>query len=243
MDILEVMAEDDEGFRLTDIAERVGLSPSTTHRLLTTLEQRRFVHFDREDRVWRIGVACFSVGATFLRRRNIVASSLPYMRRLRDQSGETVNLGVEDGGEIVFLTQVESREVMRAITRPGGRSLMHCSGMGKALLAAAGEEAVTRFLQTRGLKRVTPSTIVRPTSLRADLVSTRERGWAFDDEENSVGLRCVAAAMWDEQARPFAALSIAGPKIRLGDERIRALGSLVAAIAAEITAALGGKQP
>jgi IclR family transcriptional regulator, acetate operon repressor len=243
IDILEVLAEDDEGFRLIDLAERVGLSPSTTHRLLTTLEQRSFVQSDRTDNLWHIGVGCFAVGATFLRRRNVVAQALPFMRRLRDEAGETVNLGVEQDGEVVFLTQVESREVMRAITRPGGRSAMHCSGMGKALLAAAGDDALAAILRKRGLRRVTPHTIVRPTALRADLEATRRRRYAVDDEENSVGLRCIASAIFDEHEQPFAAVSLAGPKVRLSDERIQALGPTVASIAAEITRALGGRTP
>ena len=118
--LLEVLAEDDEGYRLVDLAQRAGLSPSTTHRLLTTLEQKRFVQFDRENGLWHVGVQCFSVGANFLRRRDFVTQALPFMRHLRDAVGETVNLGVEDQGEVVFLTQAESREMMRAITRPGG---------------------------------------------------------------------------------------------------------------------------
>src|ERR1700716_660423 len=97
--IIELLAEDDEGYRLTDLAERTGLSPSTVHRLLTTMEERRFVQFDASDGMWHVGRQSFSVGAAFIRRRNFVAQALPFLRRLRDETRETVNLGVADEGE------------------------------------------------------------------------------------------------------------------------------------------------
>ena len=124
MAILEVLGEDEEGYRLTDLARRTGLSVSTVHRLLTTLEQRRFVQFDRTDGMWHVGRGAFAVGSAFTRQRNFVAPALPILRRLRDQTRETANLGVVDDGEVVVLTQVESREIMRAITRVGGRAPM-----------------------------------------------------------------------------------------------------------------------
>jgi IclR family acetate operon transcriptional repressor len=119
--IIETLAEDDEGYRLTDLAVRTGLSPSTVHRLLTTLEKRRFVQFDRGESTWHIGAQSFAVGSTFVRRRNFVTQALPYLRKLRDQTRETANLAVVDHGAMVVLTRVESREIMRSVTKVGGR--------------------------------------------------------------------------------------------------------------------------
>src|SRR6201987_1896880 len=101
--IIETLAEDDEGYRLSDLAVRTGLSSSTVHRLLTTLEKRRFVQFDREASMWHIGAQSFAVGSTFLRRRNFVTQALPYLRKLRDQTRETANLAVIDDGGMVVL--------------------------------------------------------------------------------------------------------------------------------------------
>ena len=89
--IIETLAEDDEGYRLSDLAVRTGLSTSTVHRLLTTLEKRRFVQFDRYESKWHVGAQSFSVGATFTRRRNFVAQAMPYLRKLRDETRETAN--------------------------------------------------------------------------------------------------------------------------------------------------------
>jgi IclR family acetate operon transcriptional repressor len=102
MALLEILSEDDEGYRLVDLAARAGLSTSTTHRLLTTLEQKQFVQFNRDTSLWFVGVRCFSIGSAFARRRNFAALALPLMRRLRDETGETVNLGLLDQGDVVI---------------------------------------------------------------------------------------------------------------------------------------------
>lgn len=120
LSLLELLGEDDEGYRLSDLSERSGLSPSTVHRLLTTMEQKRFVQFDPYTHLWHVGRQSFSVGAAFVRRRNFVAETIPFLRRIRDRTRETVNLAVAEEGEVVILTQVESREIVRAITRAGG---------------------------------------------------------------------------------------------------------------------------
>src|ERR1700742_3100945 len=104
--LIETLAEDDEGYRLTDLAVRTGLSPSTVHRLLTTLEKRRFVQFDRGQSTWHIGAQSFAVGSTFVRRRNFATQALPYLRKLRDQTRETANLAVVDDGSMVILPRL-----------------------------------------------------------------------------------------------------------------------------------------
>lgn len=239
--LLELLAEDDEGYRLVDLAQRAGLSTSTTHRLLTNLEQKRFVQFDREANLWHVGVQSFAVGAAFGRRRNIATLALPIMRRLRDQTGETVNLGLSDQGDVVFLTQVESREVMRAMGRPGGRLPLACTAMGQAILAAMSEARVSEYLHKYGLPRLTPNSIARPGKLHEALEGVRRTGYAVDHEENAAGLRCVAAVVCNEAAEPIAALSIAGPTVRLTVGRVPEIGRQVMDAAREVTAAIGGR--
>ncbi|HEV8095082.1 MAG TPA: IclR family transcriptional regulator C-terminal domain-containing protein [Burkholderiales bacterium] len=241
--LLEVLAEDDEGYRLVDLAERAGLSTSTTHRLLTTLEQKRFTQYDREQNLWHIGVECFSIGAAFARRKNFTRIALPIMRRLRDATGETINLGLLDQGDVVFLSQVESREVMRAITRPGGRMPLPCTAMGQAILSAMDQDEVGRILHKHGLPRRTQNSISRPTKLRDALDEARKVGYAVDHEENSVGLRCVAAVVHDENEQPYAAVSVAGPSVRVTLGRVPELGRQVVEAAREISRATGGRIP
>jgi IclR family acetate operon transcriptional repressor len=150
---------------------------------------------------------------------------------------------VIDAGEAVFISQVESREVMRMIVRLGSRSPIHASGVGKALLANLPEQRVARILQQRGLQRYTERSIDNPTQLHAELQRIRQLGYALDDEEHAVGLRCVASAIFDENGQALAAISLSGPKARITDNRLDELGIAVRQSADEITQALGGYRP
>ncbi len=243
LSILNTLADSDGGFSLSDLALTVGLAPSTTHRLLTTLQNERYVAFDAERRVWNVGVQAFQTGNAFLKTRDLVSLARPLMRRLMETSGETVNLGIFDHGEVIYLAQVECLKLMRAITRPGGRVPMHCSGIGKALLAWISDREVNSILHARGLQRITSTTIDTPAKLREDLEKIRARGFSFDDEENGIGLRCVASVVFDENGMPLAGISLSGPTARLKDERIQILGASVVEAAVRITQAMGGRIP
>lgn len=241
--ILEVLGEDEEGYRLTDLAARTGLSPSTVHRLLSTLEQRRFVQFDQTDGMWHVGRQSFAIGSGFVRRRNFVAPALPILRRLRDQTRETANLGVVDEGEVVILTQVESREIVRAITKVGGRAPMVTSGLGKSILATYSDEDVAALVKRRGMRRATSKSVVRASELRDVLQVIRHQGYALDDEEFIAGLRCVSAVVYDAQSEALAAISVSGLATRMADARLPGLGQLVRDAACDLTEALGGRVP
>jgi IclR family acetate operon transcriptional repressor len=241
--IIETLAEDDEGYRLTDLAVRTGLSPSTVHRLLTTLEKRRFVQFDRDESMWHIGAQSFAVGSTFVRRRNFVTQALPYLRKLRDQTRETANLAAVDDGTMVVLTRVESREIMRSVTKVGGRVPMVASGLGKALLSTYSEQDVFAIIQREGMPRLTSKSIVRAGELCKSLHDIRQQGYSVDDEEALIGLRCVSAVVYDDCSEPLAAISVSGKASRVPNDRLPVLGKLVQEVAAELTKALGGTMP
>jgi IclR family acetate operon transcriptional repressor len=241
--ILEKLSEIEGGATLTDIAQRVGLAASTAHRLLNTLEKMHYVHQDGELGVWTIGLKAFTVGSAFVSHRDFAIQSHSYLRRLMDQSGETANLSILDGYDVVFIAQVQCREIMRMLVKLGSRHPIHASGSGKAILAALPDDMVQDILAKHGLPRHTEHTIVTPDGLWSAIKLIRRHGYAYDDEEHALGLRCVAAAVYDEYSEPLGAISLAGPLSRLTDERIRALGPLVARTAAEITARMGGKWP
>jgi IclR family acetate operon transcriptional repressor len=241
--IIETLAEDDEGYRLSDLAVRTGLSTSTAHRLLATLEKRRFVQFDRYQSKWHVGAQSFTVGATFARRRNFTAQAMPYLRKLRDQSRETANLAVVDDESIIVLTRMESREIMRSLTKVGGRVAMVASGVGKAVLATYSDEDVNAIIRRQGMPRLTEKSIVRPGELFRELQEIRRRGYAVDDEEARMGLRCVAAVVYSDCSEPLAAISVSGMTSRVTDDRLPALGRMVREVAAELTVALGGIIP
>ena len=241
--IIETLAEDDEGYRLSDLAVRTGLSTSTVHRLLATLEKRRFVQFDRTESKWHVGAQSFSVGATFTRRRNFTAQAMPYLRKLRDQTRETANLAVVDDESIIVLTRVESREIMRSLTKVGGRVAMVASGVGKAVLATYSNEDVSAIIHHHGMPRMTEKSVVRPGDLFKELEKIRRQGFAIDDEEACMGLRCIASVVYNDCSEPLAAISVSGMTSRLTDERLPQLGQTVREVAAELTVALGGAMP
>lgn len=241
--ILEALSEAEGGATLTDIAQKVSLPASTTHRLLNTLEKMDYVHQTGELGLWTIGLKTFTVGSAFVSNRDFALQSHPYLRRLMDQSGETANLSILDGYDVVFIGQVQCREIMRMLVKLGSRHPIHASGSGKAILAALPDDTVQDILAKHGLPRHTEHTIVTPDGLWNAIKLIRKHGYAYDDEEHALGLRCVAAAVYDEYCEPLGAISLAGPLSRLTDERIRALGPLVARTAAEITTRMGGKWP
>ena len=243
MRLLKALAATSDGMTLSELALVVGLPVSTTHRLLTTLESERFVRLDPAEGHWQIGVEAFRVGNAFARIRDLAAIARPHLRRLMEETGETANLYLAVDGEAVCMAQVECRQTMRAIARPGGRVPMHASGVGKAILAGLEPEEVQAVLRRHGLPRLTERTIDTPRRLEAALAEIRSRGWALDDEENALGLRCVAAAILDEHGRPQAAVSVSGPSVRLPDERLAELAAAVRRTARELTRAIGGAEP
>lgn len=228
MVLLETLAEDGAGWRLKDLARRTGLSPSTVHRLLTTLEQRRFVQFDSQHALWSVGRQAFSVGSAYGRRQNLLAPALPILRDLRDQTRETANLGVFEDQSITVIGQVESREIMRAITRLGGSVPLVGSAMGKAVLASLPDGALEVLVSRSDLRAMTPHSIVAMEQLRTRLAQVRADGFAVDDEEHHSGLRCVASPVFNHLGDVVGAISVSGLAIRLTPTRIAATGALTA---------------
>ena len=228
---------------LTRLAESVVLAPSTVHRLLTTLEQERYVRFDVERRLWSVGVQAFVTGCAFLTTRDLVGVARPYMRALMEECRETVNLAVQEDREAIYIHQIEHAAVQRPIARSGGRVPLYCSEVGKALLAAKADSEVDRLLTGDGARRLTAKTLVSRSALREDIALVRQRGFAVDDEEHAIGLRCVAALVFNELREPMAAISISGPAARISPSNIPRLGELLRQKADGITARLGGAGP
>ncbi len=237
--LLRVISSAD-GLTLTELSHRIGMAPSTAHRLLTTLEQNGFVEIVPQSGEWVVGVEAFRTGAAFLRRRKIATIGRTVMRDLMESCGETVNLGIEDGDDVVFISQVETHEPIRAFFRPGTRSPLHASGIGKALLAQMPDGRVRRILQKRGLPAFTEHTIADTARLFEELARIRKLGWALDNEERTLGMRCVAAPIYNEYGEAIAGISISGPTVRMPEARLGELGPMVARAASAITKSIGG---
>jgi IclR family acetate operon transcriptional repressor len=239
MAVLEVLSEL-SGATLSDLGEATGVAPATLYRILTTLEARGIVDFDPGPQTWAIGAGAFRIGSRFLRRTSLVERARPELRALMEATGETANLGVARDGQVLFVSQVETHESIRAFFPPGTMSPMHASGIGKALLAQMPPQAAARATARAGLMRFTDRTLVTPDALAADLAQTRQRGYAIDDEEKTRGMRCIAAPIFDMHGEAVAGLSVSGPSARVPDEVIPELGHRVIEAAQAVSTAIGG---
>ena len=240
--LLLLLAEQDE-VTLTDITVDADIAPTSAYRLLVTLQQRGLVSFDDDAQTWSIGVEAFRIGSAFLRRTNYLEAGRPIMRRLMEASGETSNMAIQDGHDVVFVSQVETHKPIRAFFRPGTRGYMHASGIGKALLAERPRADVDAIITEGGLPAFTPTTLTTRDALLSDLERTRIRGWAVDDEEGTTGMRCLAAPIFNEHSEAVAGISISGLAARLSDSVMAEFGPVVRDAADEITAMVGGLRP
>lgn len=240
--ILAIVADAD-GLSLSEIAERSGIAASTAYRMLTTLQGHGMVEFAEHEQLWSIGVEAYRIGSAFLRSRKLVDRARSVMQSLMERTGETANLGVAEDDCVVFVSQVETHQAIRAFFRPGTRSPFHASGIGKSILAYLAPARVDAIVGSGRLEAFTDKTLSLRTSLRADLDEIRRRGWSVDDEERYPGMRCVAAAIFNEFGEPVGGISISGPTVRVTPERLAAIGPQVREAAAAVTRMIGGTTP
>jgi IclR family acetate operon transcriptional repressor len=236
--ILKVLAEG-EGMSLTELAEATGQAPATVYRVLSTFEAHGVVEVNPASQLWFVGQEAFRIGSAFLGRTSLVEQARPVMHELMAGTGETANLAIADGAQVVFISQVETQEPIRAFFRPGTRGPIHASGIGKALLAYYPLEAIDRIIGEQGLPAFTPHTITDRDRLLRELAEIRGRGWAVDDGERTEGMRCIAAPIFNEFREAVAGVSISGPTERMGRAGPE-LGARVRAAAYRITRATGG---
>lgn len=239
MAVFEFLSED-QGKPLSVLAADTGQSPATVYRILVTLEGRGLVEFDADEQVWHIGPRAFVIGARFLRRTSLVERARPILRTLMEATGETSNLGVDRGGMVLFLSQVETHENIRAFFPPGTLSSMHASGIGKTLLAQMDEDRFLRWLLDHPPERFTEHTLTDPEGLRTEMTKIRDRGYSIDEQEKNLGMRCVAAPVFDVNREAVAGISISGPISRMAADSIPDLAQIVISAARDLTSAIGG---
>ena len=239
MRVFEFLSES-QGKTLTMLANELTQSPATVYRILVTLEARGLVEFDAVDQVWHIGSRAFIIGSRFLRRTSFVDRARPLLRSLMETTGETANLGIEQNGHVLFVSQVETHASIRAFFPPGTLSRLHASGIGKALLSQMDSARIDKFLSTAPLEQFTDFTLIERDALRADLALTRKRGYAIDGEERNLGMRCIAAPVFDVHGEAIAGISVSGPTSRVDADQIAGLSRAVVAAAHELTTAIGG---
>lgn len=224
---------------LTEVSEALDIPSATAYRMLTTLQKHGFVEFDEASQGWSVGVEAFRTGASFLRRTTLIDVAQPVLRALVDTTGETANLAVPHGGEVVFVGQRETPNPIRAFFHPGTRTPMHASGTGKAILAEMARDDVERLISRQGLVGFTENTLTNPATLFADLEATRTRGYSFDREERFIGMSCVGAVIRDATGTVVAGVSVSGPQGRFSERAVEGFGKAVSDAAARVSEGLG----
>jgi IclR family transcriptional regulator, acetate operon repressor len=234
-ELLELLAEHG-AMGLSGLAAESGLPLTTIHRLVGTLLGLGYVR-EESPKQYVLGPRMIHLGERST--RSLATWATPHLTRLVDDLGETANLAMLEGDEIVYVAQVPSRHSMRMFTEVGRRVRPHCTAVGKALLAQLADEEVEAIVRRAGMPVHTPNTITRPDRLAEELVSVRRQGYAIDDGEQEVGVRCVAVALCDTVA-PIA-ISVSGPAPRMTPDMVRravpALNRTAAALAADLAGA------
>lgn len=207
--VLQAFRVEDTAVPLAELVRRTGLPKGTAHRIAGDLVTHRLL--DKDARGYRLSGALFELGLRASAERTLLDVAMPFLQDLYERTHETVHLGVLEGTEVVYVAKIGGHRQARSPSRTGGRMPVHCTAIGKALLAHADAD-LQRDILSRPLERRTPHTIVAPGILRRQLDAVMETGVAFELEESASGLLCVAAPVLDiDSGEAVAAISIAGP--------------------------------
>jgi DNA-binding IclR family transcriptional regulator len=236
--ILGCLAFERSGLSGTELAAAVGISKGTAHRLLCSLADHRLVQQDPLTKRYRLGLGLFELGNQVLAHLQPVEVAKPFLERLVEETGETANMAVMDGGMALYVAKVECSFSIRIGSMVGLRQPCHCTGLGKVLLAYHTNGAGPPVGE-QSLYRKTERTIVDVNRLHQELALVAERGYAIDDQEFEDGLRCIAAPVRDHTGAVSAAVSVSGPTSRITDEVLDEFVRKVACVARDISSALG----
>jgi IclR family acetate operon transcriptional repressor len=214
--LLGILGRATQALSLGELAEAVGLPKGTTHRLLSSLVYFNYVQQEPVSRGYRLGFKLVTLGNYLLDQIDLRKVAQPHLLELAQRTEETANLAVLDRDEALYIDKIQlSSSGLHMTSRIGYRAPLHCSAMGKVLLAHQPDAEIDRIIARRGLPRRTAKTITDGAALKTHLHTVRAEGYAMDDEEHSNGVRCVAAPIRDTRGEIVAAISVSAPAVRV----------------------------
>jgi IclR family KDG regulon transcriptional repressor len=237
--ILEILSQENSPLSIAELSERLGIYPSTIHRILDTLRYWGYVEQDLDTQRYQLGLKVLELGMTKHQGMELVKEAAPYLKELQNQSNETVYLGILDEGEVLYLSKEESSQSIRMVSKVGSRVPAHCTALGKVLLAYLEEEERKKILKEKGFSHFTDNTITNEEEIKKELRKVKEQGFAQDREEYEKNVCCIAAPIRNHQDRVIAAISISGPAFRLNTGRRRQLQGTLIQISKKISTRLG----
>lgn len=236
--ILQLFSKDERSIGLTTVSKRVGLHKSTCFGLLYTLQQLGYVQQDAETGQYGLGLKAFELGQAYIGGLDLRSLSRPLLAQLGEATQETVHLVLLEGLRAIYIDKVEVAHAIGISSRVGQEVKLHCTAVGKALLAHMAPEDLNEVL-SHPLERFTPQTITDRMHLVEHLQRIRERGFAVDDHERDIGLRCIGAPIFNARGSVVAGISISAPSSRLSWEKVDEVGPLMRRTAQDISRHLG----
>lgn len=231
LDVLMCFTSQTPELSMTEISEMVGINKSTVHRLLATLEGKRFVERDAVTGVYRPGIRLVQMAFLTMEHNDLRRLAAPFLHNLCNQFRENVNLSVLDEADVVYLDVIESPQRVKLAAVPGQRLPAFCTASGKSMLAFLPEEKI-RDILARGMPRYTQNTLTSEEAFWENIRKTREQGYATSEQEFEDGINAIAAPICNH---PIASVSIAGPAYRLTRERMIEIGPHLLATVKKIT--------
>ena len=240
LSILDTLLRHNSALSLTKICEKLKIYPSTGHRMLDTLRYWGYVEQDPNTQKYQLGLKAVELGMVKLHQMELVKEACPYLKELVNQCNETIHLGVLEEGEVLYLAKEESSQTIRMVSYIGRRAPIHCTALGKALLAYLLEEERKKILEKKGLPRLTEKTIIDEKALEKELYKIREQGFALDNEEHERDVRCIAAPIKNHEGKVIAAISISGPAFRIDVNKQNHLKKTLIQVSEKISKRIGG---
>jgi IclR family transcriptional regulator, KDG regulon repressor len=238
LSLLKLFAGAELGLSASEVAKLSRLPVSTVHRFLMNLESTSFLSSDSAG-VYHLGIACITLGHAARGKLDVRRVSLPHLQELNRRTRETVHLTVRNGLSAVYVEKLDSLEPLRIHSRIGASVPLHCTAVGKILLAHLPADEQTAILNELDLRRFTENTVSNLQELQTQLDRVRKDGYACDLEEHEPHIRCIAAPIFDHTGAVKASLSITGPAVRMATSRIKQIASLITTVGREISFELG----
>ncbi len=240
LDLLEQFHGEVDELGVTELSKRLKLHKNNVFRLLATLESRGYIEQNKATENYRLGLKSLELGQTFIKQMGLLRQAKPILEGLVGECNETSYVAIFKEGHVVYLDVVETDLTVRVVSRVGSRLPAHCTASGKVHLAHMTEEEILALLPSKELQGFTPTTLTDRDALMKELAVIAEQGYAIDNEEMDVGVRCVAAPIRDYTRRIVGAVSISGPSMRFSDERIeKELVPLVTQAGNDLSSRLG----
>lgn len=238
LDILSCFANHKSELGISDIAEGMEINKSTVYGLVNTLVAKGYLEQNPETKRYRLGIKLFELGNLVGRRMDLFTDAMPFCEELSNRFNASVHLAARYGDEVVYIGKVDNPDAYIVYSQVGKRVPMHCTGVGKAILAFLDPVEQAKFI-AGDLQRFTEFTITSPAQLRDNLAMSRRRGYAIDDEEIQLGLRCIAAPIFNHENEPLAALSLSGPVAKFPLNELDAIAEQVLLYAGKISRRMG----